>query len=159
MPGVQKPHCVPSFSWKACCRRLMRPSIGEALDGLDVPAFAGRGERDAGQARLAVDQHRAGAAFAAVAALLGAGEADGRRAGTRAAARFVGDRVLARAAVDRQCQQTFGHGVTLPFGRRSRTRTALPCERGISPGFFTTTSVVMPISDLMWCATSRAMAS
>ncbi len=36
------------------------------------------------------------------------------------------------------------------FGRRSRTRTALPMERGISPGFFTTTSVVMPTIDLIW---------
>ena len=36
-----------------------------------------------------------------------------------------------------------------PLGRRSRTRTALPCERGIAPGVFTTTSVVIPIIDLM----------
>ena len=36
-----------------------------------------------------------------------------------------------------------------PFGRRSRTRTALPCERGIAPGRCTLTSVLIPISDLM----------
>src|SRR5204863_8782179 len=35
------------------------------------------------------------------------------------------------------------------LGRKSRTRTALPCERGISPGLFTVTSVLMPIIDLM----------
>ena len=35
------------------------------------------------------------------------------------------------------------------FGRSSRTRTALPCERGTSPGFFTSTSVVTPIMDLI----------
>lgn len=35
------------------------------------------------------------------------------------------------------------------LGRRSRTRTALPMERGISPGSFTATSAVTPMMDLM----------
>ena len=70
IPGVQNPHWVPSFSWNACCSRLMRPSIGKAFDRLHMPAFATRRERDAREPRLAVDQHRARAALAAVAALL-----------------------------------------------------------------------------------------
>ena len=36
------------------------------------------------------------------------------------------------------------------LGRRSRTRTALPSERGISPGALTLTAAVIPIIDLMW---------
>ena len=47
-----------------------------ALDRLDRLVLHGGGQRQAGEPRLAVDQHRAGAAFAAVAAGLGAGEAD-----------------------------------------------------------------------------------
>jgi len=30
IPGVQKPHWVPSFSWNACCSRLMRPLAASA---------------------------------------------------------------------------------------------------------------------------------
>ena len=43
------------------------------------------------------------------------------------------------------------------FLRWSFTRTALPCERGTSPGALTTTLQVTPISDLMWCVTSSAL--
>jgi ABC-type glutathione transport system ATPase component len=48
--------------------------LGLRFDGLDIAALDRGGEGAAGQARPAVDQHRAGAALAAVAALLGAGE-------------------------------------------------------------------------------------
>ena len=45
------------------------------LDRLDGAALAGRGEREAGKPRRAVDQHGAGPALAPVTAALGAGEA------------------------------------------------------------------------------------
>src|SRR5262245_18941951 len=41
--------------------------------------------------------------------------------------------------------------------RRSLTRTALPWERGTSPGAFSTTSQVTPTIDLMWLRTSLAI--
>ena len=50
--------------------------LGEAFDGGDLLALDARGERQARQHAAAVDQHRAGAALAMVAALLGAGQAD-----------------------------------------------------------------------------------
>src|SRR5262249_31978560 len=40
--------------------------------------------------------------------------------------------------------------------RMSLTRTALPWERGTSPGALSTTSQVMPTIDLMWLRTSVA---
>lgn len=39
--------------------------------------------------------------------------------------------------------------VQTTFGRRSRTRTALPCERGTSPGDSTTARQVTPTIALM----------
>ena len=59
----------------------------------------------------------------------------------------VDERGFATAAVD-----VYGEGSSWPqtaFGRRSRTRTALPIERGISPGLLTVTSALTPIIDLM----------
>ena len=59
--------------------RTLQPAhaatFGQALDGLDGPVLDTDGQRDAGQARCAVHQHGAGAAFAAIAALLGADQA------------------------------------------------------------------------------------
>ena len=51
-----------------------------------------------------------------------------------------------RVATIRSALFTFG------VLRRSFTRTALPCERGTSPGALTSTAQVTPIRDLMWCA-------
>jgi len=48
---------------------------GEAFDRLDAAPGDAVRQRAAGQSGLVVDQHGAGAAFAAVATLLGAGEA------------------------------------------------------------------------------------
>src|SRR5262249_61440238 len=47
----------------------------EALDGGNRKPVAGDRERDAGARRLAVDQHRAGAAYAVLTAEVGAGQA------------------------------------------------------------------------------------
>ena len=49
-------------------------AAGQALDRRDLPALGHGGQRQAGQHAAAVDQHRAGAALALVAALLGAGQ-------------------------------------------------------------------------------------
>src|SRR5690606_37291262 len=73
----------------------------QALDRLDALAGAARGQRDAGQPRLAIDQYRAGAALAAVATLLRAGQADGL-AQVVDQQGVVGDRILAGAPVHRQ---------------------------------------------------------
>ena len=73
-PGVQKPHWKPSWAMKAACTGCSAVAVGEALDGLDLGAVEADGEREAGVDPPAVDEDGAGAALAAVAALLGAGE-------------------------------------------------------------------------------------
>ena len=60
-------------------RRLHRVQLvafGQPFDRGDLAALVHHGERQAGVDAPAVDQHRAGAALAVVAALLGAGEAE-----------------------------------------------------------------------------------
>ena len=64
----------------------------------------GRGQREAGQRRFVVDQHGAGAAFAAVAAGLGAGEAD-FFAQEIEQQDVVGDRVGAVTPVERELKK------------------------------------------------------
>ena len=54
--------------------RMQRVAVGQALDGGDLGAVVADRERQAGIDPAAVDQHGAGAALAAVAAFLGAGE-------------------------------------------------------------------------------------
>src|SRR5262245_24549431 len=49
-------------------------AAGEAFDGLDAAALALDRQHEAGELRLAVEQHGAGAALAELAAVLGAGE-------------------------------------------------------------------------------------
>ena len=101
----------------------MRPSVASASIVSTLPALAARGERDARELRLAVDQHRAGAAFAAVAAALGAGEPQ-RLAQIVEQQRVIRDRILAVPAVDRQGKDALGH----VFSDRPRLRTW--CGRG-----------------------------
>ena len=60
----------------ACCIGWSSPPAREAFDGRDLRAVLHDGEREAGIDAPAVDQHRAGAALAVVAALLGAGEVE-----------------------------------------------------------------------------------
>ena len=53
----------------------MEPAVGgESLDGGDLPAFGFDRQHQARQHRLAIDQHRTGAALTKLAAVLGAGE-------------------------------------------------------------------------------------
>jgi len=55
--------------------RMQLAALGEALDGRDMRAVAGDGERRAGFDRAAVDMNDAGAALRRVAADMRAGEA------------------------------------------------------------------------------------
>ena len=73
-PGVQKPHIRPSVSKKACCTGCSVVAVGQAVDGANLLALHLDGERRAGVDRAAVDDHRAGAAGAAIADALVAGE-------------------------------------------------------------------------------------
>ena len=73
-PGVQKPHISASLSQNACCTGcsvapLARPSTLRICLALHLDR-----ERRAGVDRPAVDDHRAGAAGAAIAAALVAGQ-------------------------------------------------------------------------------------
>ena len=74
---------------------------------------------DAGQPRRAVDQHRAGAAFAAVAAHLGAGQPD-LFAQVIDQQRVVGHRVLARPPVHGEAEHGFHDA--MPLDTSSCTR-------------------------------------
>jgi hypothetical protein len=75
----------------------------ETLDGLDVAPFASHRERDAGWDRLAVDQHCAGAALAAVTAGLDAGET-GNMAKIVDQQQILRDGILMLTPIDRQPQ-------------------------------------------------------
>ena len=97
MPGVQKPHWAPSFFVEAALNRRQAASPRQRFDGLDRGALHRGGEGQAGVARPAVDQHGAGAAFAAIAADLGAGQADGL-AQIVDQQQIVGDDIVALAA-------------------------------------------------------------
>ena len=79
--------------------------LRRATRRFDALALHGRREREAGQRRLVVDQHRAGAAFAAVAAGLGAGEPD-LFAQVIEQQNVVGDRVGAVTAIEPAFKQT-----------------------------------------------------
>ena len=82
--------------------------VGQALDGGDLAAVVHDGEGQAGIDALAVHQHRAGAALAAVAAFLGAGQVGDFAQGVEQGdARF--DVQLVLGAVDAQCQRLGRH--------------------------------------------------
>ena len=72
---MQKPHWRPWHSRNACWTGPSEPSgVGEPLDGGDLLAVDGDREHQAGAHRPAVEQHRAGAAHAVLAADVGAGQ-------------------------------------------------------------------------------------
>ena len=75
-PGVQKPHC-----WASCCDERGRhgvelAAVDQRLGGLDLLALGFEGEHGAGVDRLAVEHDGAGAAGAAVADALAAGDVE-----------------------------------------------------------------------------------
>ena len=73
----------------------------ERFDGVDAPACGGRREREAGQARLIVDQYGASAAFAAVTAGFRSGQPDDFPQIIQQQ-HVVGNRVGAGAAIERE---------------------------------------------------------
>ena len=80
------------------------PVVPERLDGVDALAGDGRRQCEAGQHRFVVDQHGAGAAFTAVAAGFGAGEAD-FFAQEIEQQDIVGDRVGAVTPIERELKK------------------------------------------------------
>ena len=76
MPGVQKPHCRPWFSWKACCIGCSSPFVASPSMVVTVAPSAWTARHGAGLDRLAVDMDDAGAALRRVAADMGAGQAE-----------------------------------------------------------------------------------
>ena len=73
-PGVQKPHISASLSQNACCTGCSVSPLARPVDGANLLALHLDRQRRAGVDRAAVDDHRAGAAGAAIAAALVAGE-------------------------------------------------------------------------------------
>ena len=73
-PEVQKPHCGASCSMKACCSGSSLPFCASPSTVWIGAAVHPHRELAARVHRLAVEQHRARAALAAIAADLGAGE-------------------------------------------------------------------------------------
>jgi hypothetical protein len=69
-PDVQKPHCT---AW-CTLQRVQFAAVREPLDGLDHGPAGRRGQHQARAHRRAVDDDRAGAAHALLAAQVGAGQ-------------------------------------------------------------------------------------
>ena len=77
MPGVQMPHWAAPWARKDFCSAVERAvAVAQALDRLDRAARDLAHRHQAGADLSPVEQHRAGAAVAGVAADLGAGEAE-----------------------------------------------------------------------------------
>ncbi len=116
---------------EAALHRRQLPVAPERLDGVDALARDRRRQRQAGQRRLVVDQHRAGAAFAAVAAGLGAGQAQ-LLAQEIEQQHVVRHRLAAVAAVERERKQPAQ--AFLPSRREFESRIALIAKLGHTSG-------------------------
>src|SRR5712692_1884391 len=142
-------------------RGLQRVQLGaarHAFDGLNRAALAFEREQQAGELRLAVDQHRAGAAFAELAAVLGAGEAEvlAQQLEQRLVRR---ERDFVAFAVDRQAELRMAHclgpkqivGATLlqsPGGGKGRAALTFPFpQRRISTPFIQEPTMSLRIGD------------
>ena len=75
-PGVQKPHCWASCWTKAAGHRVELAAVDQRLGRLDLLALGLQGQHGAGVDRLAVEQDGAGAAGAAIADALAAGDVE-----------------------------------------------------------------------------------
>ncbi len=136
-PGVQNPHWRPWHSRNACCTGPERPvGVGQPLDGGDLAVDRGHREHQARPHRPAVDEHRAGAADAVLAADVGAGQAEvvAQRVGEQPPGGY-GD--VVRDAVDVQADvvERLAHCAALVWAisspRRRRGRSApAPAGRG-----------------------------
>ena len=76
MPGVQKPHWVPEFLVESALQPVQPALRRQPFDRLDGPSLAPDRKHDTRGHGLIVDQHGAGATFAAIAAGLGPRQAD-----------------------------------------------------------------------------------
>ena len=77
MPGVQKPHCRRVMVLEGLLQRIERAvRRRERFDGSHVAALGLHGERQARAHGDAIDQHRAAAAYAMLAADMGPGGAE-----------------------------------------------------------------------------------
>ena len=74
MPGVQKPHCKRVVLAEGGLQRAQRVFARKALDGDDAAAFSLHRQHQTGADRGAVDDDRARAAGAMLAAEMGAGQ-------------------------------------------------------------------------------------
>ena len=74
MPDEQKPHCAALRAMNSCLQLGELAALGQAFDGVDGLAGNLRRERQAAARGAAVDQHRAGAADAVLAAQMRAGQ-------------------------------------------------------------------------------------
>ncbi len=72
MPGVQMPHCAAPWARKGLGKRLAKRIVPQPLDGRHGRTVDLAERHHAGAGLLAVDEHRAGAAIAGIAADLGA---------------------------------------------------------------------------------------
>ena len=123
-PGVQNPHCSP---WHSEERLLHRPQravgVGQPLDRGDLAVDGRDREHQARPHRPAVDQHRARAADAVLAADVGAGQAQvvAQRVGEQATGGY-GD--VVRDAVDLQADlvERLAHADHLPRGAHDPLR-------------------------------------
>ena len=75
IPGVQKPHCRPCNSWKACWIGCREPSGRANPSTVPISRPGLHRQHQAAARRTAVHQHGAGAAHAMLAAHVGAGHA------------------------------------------------------------------------------------
>ena len=75
-PGVQKPHWTAPASTNASWTRWSASPAAEALDRDDLVAVGLRGQHEARADERAVEEHRARAAFALLARVLRAGQAE-----------------------------------------------------------------------------------
>ena len=74
MPGVQYPHCSAVLAGEGRAQLAHHRIVVETLDRRDLGAVTGDRVGDAGARRRAVDQERAGAAHAVLAAEVRAGQ-------------------------------------------------------------------------------------
>jgi hypothetical protein len=101
------------------------------FNGLYVPAFASHGEGDAGGHRVSVDQDRASAAFAAVAAGFDTGQANDI-AQIFDEQLVLGDGILAPPAVDGQPEQSLDRPWLCRFSLHERASPPGKSAPGIS---------------------------
>src|SRR5690349_10277482 len=95
--------------------------LGERLDRVDAAAFDAHRKRQAGQAWRVIDQHRAGAAFAAVAAGFRSGHPDYFPQIVQQQ-KIIGNRVVPRAAIERKLKNARHAGLGAFEGGMNRRR-------------------------------------